>query len=87
MDTFHKSYAETDLTSVHYITFIEPLVVFLTEALSFESEQFTNNFINNVIEAKRNDPFLLLKEHFFTVVLLYKKIYEVQLKDLSHEVL
>jgi hypothetical protein len=72
MDPFYKSCVETDLASLHYITFIEPLIVLSTETLSFDSEQFTNNPINKVIEAKRK-PFLLSEEHFFAVVLLYKK--------------
>jgi hypothetical protein len=47
-----------------------------------------NNFINKVIEAKTNDHFVLLKEHFFADLLLYKeKTYEDHFKDLLHEVL
>jgi hypothetical protein len=38
MDPFYKSYAEIDLASLHYITFIEPLAVFPMEKLSFDSE-------------------------------------------------
>jgi hypothetical protein len=44
------------------------------EVLSFDSEQFTNNSNNKVIEAKIIDHFVLLEEHFITTVLLYKKI-------------
>jgi hypothetical protein len=33
-----------------------------------------------VIEGERNDPFILLEEHFFAAVLLYKKIMESNLK-------
>jgi hypothetical protein len=47
-----------------------------------------NNFINNVIEAKTNYHFVLLKEHFFADLLLYKeKTYEDHFKDMLHEVL
>jgi hypothetical protein len=84
---FYKSNVETDLASLHYITFIVPLVVFPMEALSFDSKQFTNNSVKNVTEKERNDPFILLEEHFFTAVLLYNKNYEIHFKDLSQEVL
>jgi hypothetical protein len=40
------------LASLHYVTFIEPLVVCPTEALSFDSDEFMNNAINKVIEEK-----------------------------------
>jgi hypothetical protein len=53
MDLFYKSKVETDLTSLHYFTFIETLVVFPTEALCFNSEQFMNNFMKNVIEGEK----------------------------------
>jgi hypothetical protein len=76
MDPFCKLYGTTDLASLHYVTFIEPFAVLPMDALSFDSEQFTNN-----------GPFLLLKEHFFAAILLHKKTYEVQFEDLSHEVL
>jgi hypothetical protein len=36
MDSSCKTYVKTDLASLHYVTFIEPLVVCPTEALSFE---------------------------------------------------
>jgi hypothetical protein len=68
MDPFCKSCVETDLASLHYITFIEPLIVLSTKTLSFDSEQFTNNPINKVIEAKKT--FLLSEEYFFAAVLL-----------------
>jgi hypothetical protein len=45
------------------------------------------NSMKKVIEGKTNDPFILLKEHFFTIVMLYKKNYEVWFEDLSHEIL
>jgi hypothetical protein len=83
MDLFDKSNAETNLASLHYVTFIEPLVIFPTEALSFNLEQFTNNSMKKVTEGERNDPFVLLEEHFFATVLLYNKNYEVQFEDLS----
>jgi hypothetical protein len=68
MDPFCKAYIEIDLAS---------LAVMPTESLSFGYERFMNNSINKMIEEKINDPFLLLKEHFFTIVLLRNKIYEV----------
>jgi hypothetical protein len=77
-----KTNAETDLALLHYVNFIESLAVFPTEALSFNSKQFKNNFVKEVIEGELNDPFILLEEHFFTVVLLYNKNYGVQFKDL-----
>jgi hypothetical protein len=55
---------------LHYVTFIKPLVVFPTEAMSFNSEQFMKNSINQVIEAKIKDFFLLFEEHFFATVLV-----------------
>jgi hypothetical protein len=87
MDSFCKTYVEIDLTSLQYVTFIEPLAVCPTEALSFDSNQFTNNINNKVIEEKMNDPFVLLEEHFFTTFLVYKKAYEFEFKDLPHELL
>jgi hypothetical protein len=82
MDLFYKSNAETDLASLHYVTFIFPM-----EALSFNSKQFTNNSMKKVIGGERNNPFLLLEEHLFAVILLYNKNYEVQFEELSQEVL
>jgi hypothetical protein len=87
MDLFYKSNAETDLASLHYVTFIKLLVVFPMEALSFDSKQFTNNSMKKVIGGERNNPFLLLEEHFFAIILLYNKNYEVQFEELSQEVL
>jgi hypothetical protein len=46
-----------------------------------------NNSINKLIEEKTNNSFLLLEEHFFAVVLLYKRNFEVQFQDLPPEVL
>jgi hypothetical protein len=37
------------LASLHYVTFIELLAVFLMEALSFDSDQFTNNSMKKVV--------------------------------------
>jgi hypothetical protein len=82
IDTFYKSYGATDLASLHYVTFIEPFAVLPTETLSFDFEKFTNNSIKQMIEEKINDHFLLLEEHFFTAILLHKKTYEVQFKDI-----
>jgi hypothetical protein len=74
MDYFYKSCAKMHLATLHYVTFIEPFGVFPTEALSFDSEQFMNNYTDKVFESKTNDSFLLFKEHFFTIVLVYKKL-------------
>jgi hypothetical protein len=74
MDRFCKTNIKTDLSTLHYVAFIEPLTVSPMEVLSFDSEQFTNNSNNKVIEAKIIDHFVLLEEHFITTVLLYKKI-------------
>jgi hypothetical protein len=38
------------------------------------------NSMKIVIEGERNDHFILLEEHFFAAVLLYKKIMESNLK-------
>jgi hypothetical protein len=70
MDPFRNLYNDTNLASLHYITFIEPLAVLPAEVLSFDSEEFTNNSMKNVIEGKINVPFVLLEEHFFVVVTL-----------------
>jgi hypothetical protein len=74
MEPSCKTYVETDMVSLHYVTFIEPLAICLTEALSFDSDQFTKNSINKVIEEKTNDPFLLLQEHLSTAFFVYKKL-------------
>jgi hypothetical protein len=52
IDPFCKAYAEIDLTSLHYLTFIEPLVVMPMESLSFGSQRVMNNSINKLIEEK-----------------------------------
>jgi hypothetical protein len=80
IDPSCKTYVENDLISLHYVTFIELLAICPTETLSFDSDQFTNNSINEVIEEKTNDPFLLLEEHFFTAFLVYKKLMNYNLK-------
>jgi hypothetical protein len=79
MDTFY------DLASLHYVTFIEPLVVSPSEALCFDSEQFMNTSINKLIEAKPKDPFLIFEEYFVANNFVYRKSYGVQFKDLSNE--
>jgi hypothetical protein len=53
MDSSYKTYGETDLASGHYVTFIEPFVVCPTDALSFDSDEFTNNNMNKMIEEKK----------------------------------
>jgi hypothetical protein len=58
-----------------------------SKSLSFDSESFMTNFMKKMIERKTNDHFILLEEYFFTVVMLYKKNYEVQFEELSHKVL
>jgi hypothetical protein len=52
MDSSFKTYVETELASLHYTTFIEPLAICQMEALYFNSDQFMNNSINKVIEEK-----------------------------------
>jgi hypothetical protein len=74
MDRFYKANIKTDLAMLLYMAFIEPLTVSPTEVLSFDSQQFTNNSNNKVIEAKTIDHFVLLEEHFIAAVLLYIKI-------------
>jgi hypothetical protein len=74
MNLFCKSYDKTDLASLHYVIFIEPLAVMPTEFLSFACEQFMNNSVIKLIEEKTNNPFILLEEHFFASLLLQKKI-------------
>jgi hypothetical protein len=39
MDRFCKTNTKTDLATLHYVAFIEPLTVFPTKAMSFDSEQ------------------------------------------------
>jgi hypothetical protein len=40
-----------------------------------------------VIEEKMNDSFVLLKEHYFTAFLVYKKPYKFEFEGLSHKIL
>jgi hypothetical protein len=70
MNSSCKTYVEIDLASLQYVIFIKPLVICSTETLSFNSDQFTNNSINMVIEDKINEHFVLNKEHFFTAFLV-----------------
>jgi hypothetical protein len=86
-NTFWKSYIDTDLASLHYITFIEPFTVSPKEVLSFDSKQFMNTSINKLIETKDKDTFLLFEEHLFESVLVYRKSYDVHFEDLSNEYL
>jgi hypothetical protein len=86
MDHFYKSCVETDLASLHYVTFVEPLTVLPTEALSFDSNEFMNNSINKLIQEEKKNPFLLpmniLSPRFWCT-----KKYEVQFEELSYKVL
>jgi hypothetical protein len=45
-------------------------LVHLVSFLSFDSNDFTINSMKKVIERNINDPFVLLEEHFFDVILL-----------------
>jgi hypothetical protein len=85
MNTFCTSYPNTDLAWIHYVIFIELITVSLDEAMSFHSEQFTDNSMNKLIEAKIKQLFVLFKEHFFASGFVYRKSYEVQFDDLSNE--
>jgi hypothetical protein len=91
-----KIYVETDLASLRYVTFIESLAVCSTKALSFNSNEPTNNVINKVIEENTNEPIVLLEEHFFTAFLVQRfwctknltnlnlKICHMKLSNYSH---
>jgi hypothetical protein len=85
MNTFFESYADTNLAWLHYVTFLELIVVSPNETLSFDSELFVNTSINKFIKAKIKDSFLLYKEHFFARVLVHRKSYDIQFDDLSNE--
>jgi hypothetical protein len=74
IDLFYKSYVETDLAMLHYVIFIESLAVSRTEAMFFDSNDFTSNSMKKVIQGNINDPFVLVEEHFFDAVLLYNEI-------------
>jgi hypothetical protein len=82
MNTFCKLFVNIDLTSLHYVTFIKPFVISPIETLSFDSEEFTNTSINNLIVAKDKDPFLFFKEHFFRSVVVYRNSHDVHFKDM-----
>jgi hypothetical protein len=43
--------------------------------------------MKKVIQGNINDSFVLFEEHFFDTILLYRKNYEVELEDLSHQYL
>jgi hypothetical protein len=73
MDHFYKSYTETDLAMLHYVTFTEPIAISPMKTLSFDSNEFMSNSMKKVIEGNINDPFILLEEQFFDAVLLYQK--------------
>ncbi len=85
MNAFCKSYVDTDLASLHYIIFIKSYAVSPKEALSFDSEQFTNISINKLIEAKLKDPFLIFEEYFIANIFVYRKSYSIQFKDSLNE--
>jgi hypothetical protein len=87
MDSSCKTYVETDLTSLHYVTFIEAFAICPTKVLSFDSNEFKNNIANKVIEENTNEPIVLIEEHFFAIFLVYKKSYKFELEDLPPEVL
>jgi hypothetical protein len=55
MGPFCKLYAEIDLASLHYVTFLKPLAVISTESVSFDLDQFMNNPIDKLIEEKTSD--------------------------------
>jgi hypothetical protein len=84
MDSSCKTYVETDLASLYYVTFIAPLAVCPTEALSIDYDQFTNNTINKVIEEKSEQLFRAPQSRNLFGV---KKPYKFEFKDLSYEVL
>jgi hypothetical protein len=85
MDRFYKTNTETDLTTLHYMAFIEPLTIFPMEAMSFDSKQFMNNSINKVIEVERTDHFLLIEEHFITAVFCIEKSMKLNLNPCRTE--
>jgi hypothetical protein len=84
MNSSCKTYVETDLASLYYVTFIAPLAVCPTEALSIDYDQFTNNTINKVIEEKNEQLFRAPRSRNLFGV---KKPYKFEFKDLSYEVL
>jgi hypothetical protein len=78
MDHFYKSYVKTDLATLHYVIFIEPLAISQTEVLSFDFNDFTSNSMKKVIQGNINDSSL-------RCCFVVQKNYEVELEDLSHE--
>jgi hypothetical protein len=90
MDFFYQSCVEMVLATLHHVTFIEPFAVLSTEALSFHSNQFTNNYANKIYNQKNEDYFFLLEEHFFDDAVVVckksKKNYDIEFEDLPHEV-
>jgi hypothetical protein len=84
MNSYCKSYAQIDLASLHYVTFIELHVIIWTESLTFGLDQFMNKSVDR---GKTKDHFLLIKDNLFAAALLHNKTYEVEFEDLSHEVL
>jgi hypothetical protein len=86
VDRFCKTDTETDLTTLHYMTIIEPLTVSSKEALSLDSKQFTNNSNNKVIEEKQPTIFYY-SENISLPQFYYTKKYKVQFESLSNEVL
>jgi hypothetical protein len=84
---FYKSNVRDDLALLHYVTFIEPLVVVPSEALSFTSVSFHNNSNKEVLQTKLHDPFLLLEDHYFAITLLHQNTYVIRFEDLLQEML
>jgi hypothetical protein len=78
--------AETDLATLHYIIFIKPFGVLPTKPLSFNYNQITLSYENKTFESNNEDPCLLLEEYFLEAIMVCKKYYDVELKDLSQEV-
>jgi hypothetical protein len=86
MVCLYQTCVQTDLTMLHYVIFIELFGMLPTKSLSFNSNQITLSYENKIFESNDEDPFLLLEEHFFEAVMVCKKYYDVELEDLSHEV-
>jgi hypothetical protein len=53
------------LASLHYVTFIEPLIVLPTEPMSYTCVLFRNTSNKEVLQTKLHDTFLLLENHYF----------------------
>jgi hypothetical protein len=41
---------------------------------------------NTLFDSKNNGHFLLLEEHFFDAIVMYKKNFEVKFENLPHEI-